>query len=123
MKNWHKYLGLPHKFGADPNDGHGCDCVIMVWNVLQESDAPHPPYDPAWLQLAKQGRWQELKNQWLDRTVVCGQEEYALTLFEEPNHLGLGIIVDNGLLFPHHKRGVHWLPLRKVTNREYRTFR
>jgi hypothetical protein len=46
-----------------------------------------------------------------------------LTLFEEPAHMGLGIIVDEGLLFPHHKRGVHWLPNRKVAHREYRTFR
>ena len=56
-------------------------------------------------------------------TVVCPQREYALTLFEESDHLGLGIIVDDGLLFPHHKRGVHWLPNRKVAHREFRTFR
>ena len=123
MKRWHRYLSLPHKFGADPDDGLACDCVIMVWNVLRDAGVEHPPYEPGWLEMAARGEWTDLKTQWLERTVVCPQQEYALTLFDEPTHLGLGIIVDNGLLFPHHKRGVHWLPSRKVANLEYRTFR
>ena len=37
MKRWHRYLSLPHKFGADPDDGLACDCVVMVWNVLRDA--------------------------------------------------------------------------------------
>ena len=120
---WHRYLGLPHVFGADPEDGVGCDCLIMTWNILAEAGVPHPQYQDRWLNLARQGEWVALKELWLSETVVCPQQEYALTLFEESDHLGLGIIVDDGLLFPHHKRGVHWLPNRKVAHREFRTFR
>ena len=123
MKRWHHYLGLPHQFGADPDDGVACDCVIMTWNVLRDAGVDHPPYDENWLKMAACGEWAALKQQWLERTKPCPQQEYALTLFEEPAHMGLGIIVDEGLLFPHHKRGVHWLPNKKVANREYRTFR
>lgn len=122
MKNWHQYLGLPHQFGADPDDGVACDCVIMVWNVLRDAGVAHPPYDRKWLEMASRGEWAALKQQWSERTKPCQQDEYALTLFEEPGSLGLGIIVDEGLLFPHHKRGVHWLPNRKVARLKYRTF-
>ena len=98
MKRWHHYLSLPHEFGADPDDGVGCDCVIMVWNVLRDAGIDHPPYDPNWLSMASRGEWAALKDQWLERTVVCSQQEYALTLFD-------------------------WLPSKKVANLEYRTFR
>lgn len=123
MKHWHQYIGLPHIFKADPEDGEGADCLIMTWNVLAYDNIPHPPLDLGWLDLAERGEWEKLKTLWLENTKPCDAQEYAMTLFDEPTHLGLGIIVDNGLLFAHHTKGVKWLPLKRLTNLRYRTFR
>lgn len=123
MKHWHQYIGLPHIFKADPEDGEGADCLIMTWNVLAYDNIPHPPLDLGWLDLAERGEWEKLKTLWLENTKPCDPQEYAMTLFDEPTHLGLGIIVDNGLLFAHHTKGVKWLPLKRLTNLRYRTFR
>ena len=123
MKHWHQYIGLPHVFKADPENGQGADCLIMTWNVLAHDNIPHPALDPEWLDLAERREWEKLKALWLEITKPCNPQQYAITLFEEPTHLGLGIIVDNGLLFAHHTKGVKWLPLRRLINLEYRTFR
>ena len=27
--DWKHWIGLPHEFGADPEDGKACDCLVM----------------------------------------------------------------------------------------------
>lgn len=122
MKHWHSYIGLPHVFRANPEEGKGADCLVMTWNVLTYYGVKHPELSSKWLDLAENGKWAELKALWLRSTAPTNAHEFALTLFEEPTHLGLGIIVDDGLLFAHHTKGVKWLPLRRLQGLQYRKF-
>ena len=39
---WRQWIGLPHKFRADPRNGIGADCLIMTWNVLDDAGISHP---------------------------------------------------------------------------------
>jgi hypothetical protein len=123
--NWRRYLGLPHIFGADPNDGIGADCVIMTWNVLAGAGQYTPPLDPAWFTQAEAGAWDELTAVYKSVTYELPvAEEYAVTLFNNgPIGVGLGVVVDGGLLMVHHKRGVCWAPTRLLKRLTYCRFR
>jgi hypothetical protein len=125
MSDWRRWIGLPHEFGADPEDGKACDCLVMVWRILDNAGIPHPSMDPRWLQLAGQKRWAELEALWRDGTVELAQpEEHAVTLIRNgPAGLGVSIVVDDGLLLVHHKRGVRWVPLSYMPNLRFYKFR
>lgn len=120
-----QWLGLPHRFGAWPQDGEGADCVLMVSSVLEEAGVPHPPFDASWLHLAERGEWGELQRQWDALTVpLPAPQPYAVTLFHNgPSGLGVGVVVDDGLLMVHHRRGVCWVPLSAIRSLPYCTFR
>ena len=62
---------------------------------------------------------------WRDSMVeLSTAEENALTLFRNgPNGLGVGIVVDDGLLIVHHRRGVRWVPLSFMPDLRFYTFR
>lgn len=116
MQTWMRWIGLPHEFRAHPNEGKGCDCLLMTWAVLDEADVPHPPLDPSWLDLAEAGEWDHLQSLWKANTITVDKPEpYAVCLFKNgPSGLGLGVVVDNGVLMVHHRRGVCWVPLTTV---------
>ena len=124
MPIWMDWLGLPHKFGAHPEDGEAADCVLMVWAVLDEARVHHPPFESEWLDLAEKERWDELEQIWNDSTRrLPGPRPYAVTLFNNgPNGLGVGVVVDDGMLMVHHKRGVCWMPLASMRKLSYYTF-
>jgi hypothetical protein len=123
--DWTRWIGLPHEFGADPENGIGADCLLMAWRILEDADIKHPPFNAYWLETARQKRWSEIEMLWRDGMVeLSNAEEYALTLFRNgPNGLGVGIVVDDGLLIVHHKRGVRWVPLSFMPNLRFYTFR
>jgi len=122
--NWHKWIGLPHEFGADPEDGVAADCVVMTWRVLDSAEIHHPEFNPYWLELAQTKNWRELERLWRNATIELEQpQEYAVTLFRNgPKGLGVGIVVDRGLLMVHHKRGVAWVPLDYMPNIRFYVF-
>lgn len=124
MGCWHSWIGLPHAFGANPEDGVGCDCLVMAWLVLAEARIPRPPFDQQWLDLARSGCWPDLEHKWNSATrQLPAPAPYALTLFNNGSAgLGVGVVVDNGLLMVHHKRGVCWLPLAVVRRLPYYEF-
>lgn len=124
MRNWRRYIGLPHVFGADPDAGEGADCLRMVFNLLEDLGRPHPPFDTKWLTLAERGYWHELQSIWTTLTAPSDTpEDGTVTLFRNGKHgLGVGIVIDNGLLMVHHKRGVIWAPLNAFKSLEYRHF-
>jgi hypothetical protein len=97
----------------------------MVWHILDEAGIEHPEFDHQWLELAKQERWRKLERMWADATVQLQEpEENAVTLFRNgPAGLGVGIVVDDGLLLVHHRRGVHWVPLSYMPNLRFYRFR
>lgn len=124
MACWHRWIGLPHVLGANPEDGLGCDCLVMVWAVLTEAGVPHPPFEQHWLDLARSGHWPDLERLWDSATrQLPGPEPYAVTLFHNgPAGLGVGVVVDDGLLMVHHKRGVCWIPLAVMRRLPYYSF-
>lgn len=123
--NWHAWIGLPHKFGADPRQGKAADCVRMVWAILDNAGIPHPEFDYEWLQLARSGEWDLLQLLWEQATEpLTAPEEHAVCLFENgPAGLGVGIVVDDGVLIVHHQRGVCWAPYRALKTVEYCRFK
>lgn len=121
---WRDWIGLPHRFRADPRNGHGADCLIMVWNVLEDAGAPHPRLDPTWLDLAEWGRHRLLAQTYEELTMpLDAPEEYAVTLFSTARTIGIGVVVDGGLLHVHHRRGVQWMPLDRCKPLEFRKFK
>lgn len=124
MGDWRSYLGLPHAFGADPADGKGADCLVMVMGILDDLGQPHPPLDPRWLELAQNRAWPELETIWQRIThPVDTPEDGAVTLIRN-GALGLGVAIalDNGLLMVHHRRGVVWVPLHLLKPFPFRRF-
>ena len=43
--DWKRWIGLPHEFGADPEDGVAADCLLMVWRILDDAGINHPPME------------------------------------------------------------------------------
>ena len=123
--DWKHWIGLPHEFGADPEDGVACDCLLMVWRVLDDAGVSHPGFNANWLEMARQKRWSDLEALWRDGTVELeAAESHAVTLIRNgPNGLGVGIVVDDGLLIVHHKRGVRWVPLDYMPRLRFYKFR
>ena len=123
--NWHQWIGLPHEFGADPREGVGADCVLMAWLILDDAGIPHPSFDAEWLDMARQGLWADLERLWDEATVQLeAPAPYAVTLFRNgPNGLGVGIVVDSGLLLVHHRRGVRWVPFDFMPQLRFYKFR
>ncbi len=122
--NWRTWIGLPHAFGADPEDGEAADCLVMVWKLLDAAGIKHPKLDPKWLKLAQDGRWGELETLWQKKTrELPGPQEHAVTLFKNgPAGLGVGIVLENGLLMVHHRRGVCWAPISALRKLQYCEF-
>lgn len=126
MRNWHRYIGLPHIFGEDPENGRGADCLVLVFNLLDDLGVPHPPFDPAWLDLARAGRWPELQALWDAQTEPAAYppKDGAVTLIQnEVSGLGVAIVIDAGLLFVSHKRGVAWASISHFKSLQYRRFK
>ena len=123
--DWKRWIGLPHEFGADPCDGQAADCVLMVWRILDDAGIEHPEFNAYWLEMARQKRWGELELMWTEATTQLEQpEEHAVTLFRNgPAGLGVGIVVDGGLLLVHHRRGVRWVPLSFMPSLRFYRFR
>lgn len=123
--DWHAWIGLPHEFGADPRHGKAADCLVMVWAILDGAGILHPEFQYEWLELARSAEWDILELIWRQITEPLDQPEpYAVCLFENgPAGLGVGIVVDNGVLIVHHKRGVRWVPLKAMRKLEYCRFR
>jgi len=123
--DWKRWIGLPHEFGADPEDGQAADCLLMVWRILDDADISHPEFNAYWFEMARQKHWGELETLWRDGTIQLDDpEEHAVTLFRNGRAgLGVGIVVDGGLLLVHHKRGVAWVPLSLMPSLRFYRFR
>jgi hypothetical protein len=124
MEYWMRWVGLPHKFGVHPESGEAADCLLMVWAVLERAGIPHPDFDQEWLDLAELGHWSALEEKWKARTRLLEAPcPYALTLFKNGRAgLGVGVVIDGGVLMIHHKRGVCWLPTESLQNLSYYEF-
>ena len=124
MSNWPAWVSarLPHVIGADPDDGQGIDCLVMCAKVRRSAGIPTPDLDPQWFAMAAAGQWEQLQREWRRLMEPCRLEPFALVLHRQPLGLGVGVVVDDGLLIVHHRRGAQWLPLEvagRIMPREY----
>lgn len=114
MADWHRWLNarLPHVTGADPDDGVGVDCLVMAAKVRRAAGLPMPSLDPRWFDMATAGEWPQLQAEWRRLMEPCRLEPWALVMHSQPSGLlGIGVVVDDGVLIVHHRRGIQWLPM------------
>jgi hypothetical protein len=110
---YHSWLGLPHEIGADPRDGHAACCLVMARILLEDAGQTPPPIDD-WIELARAGRWEPLRDAFYRNTEELPKAEpWSITLLDSPEEgLGIGTVVPGRLLLvPLHSRGVTALPL------------
>jgi hypothetical protein len=120
MADWIRWVNakLPHITGADPDDGIGIDCLVMATKVRRDAGLDTPPLDPRWFDLAAQGQWAELEAEWKRMCEPCRLEPYALVLHLQPGGMmGVGVVIDDGVLIVHHRRGAQWLPMDVAARR------
>lgn len=111
---WHRWIGLPHQVGADPEDGQGACCLLVAKRLLEAADEVPPPVSPAWYDWATEGDTARIREEFERLTLrLTGPEPWALVPFWGPP-FGLGVVLDDCqlLLIPHHRRGVQAIPLR-----------
>tara|TARA_B100001093_G_C26811451_1_gene1007751 strand:- start:733 stop:1104 length:372 start_codon:yes stop_codon:yes gene_type:complete len=121
---WHRWIGLPHQFRADPDDGQGADCLVMTWHVLDAAGVPHPALNTEWLDMAERGDYESLSKLYRKATIDLGKpEEHAVTMFRAAQHIGIGVVVDGGLLHVNWRKGVCWIPVERCRKMEYRRFK
>ena len=121
---WHRWIGLPHQFRADPNDGLGADCLIMTWHVLDAAGVPHPALNAEWLNMAERGDYEALAKLYRGSTIALDKPEaHAMTMFRAADHIGIGVVVDGGLLHVNRRKGVRWIPVERCKKMEYRRFK
>ncbi len=113
MADWIRWVNakLPHIIGADPDDGVGIDCLVMAAKVRQSAGLAMPALRPEWFTMAAAGEWDQLLMEWNRLMVPCRLEPYALVVHNQPSGLGVGVVVDDGVLIVHHRRGAQWLPM------------
>ena len=120
---WHRWIGLPHQFRADPNDGQGADCLIMTWHVLDTAGVPHPALNAEWLNMAERGDYEALAKLYRGSTISLDKPEaHAMTMFRAADHIGIGVVVDGGLLHVNRRKGVRWIPVERCKKMQYRRF-
>ena len=120
---WVRYIGLPYRWGGDP-DRHGAtDCLRLTVAVLAAFDAPRPPIKREWYHAAGRQRWKPLLEELtaISRPVPGGTHlDVALLSGGEP--IALGVCVAGGLLTSCQGLGVHWRPLASCQVRRWLQF-
>lgn len=121
---WHKWLGLPHEIGADPRDGKAACCLVMAHILIASEGLNPPPLEPM-VHLARKGDWGALMNDYNNATrAVNAPERLAMTLLTTRNGIGLGTVVEDGLLLvPHHRHGVITFPADVLRGRQWRVLK
>lgn len=121
--DWHSWLGLPHRIGADPREGQACCCLRMAVIMLQDLGLDPPEIDPAWFDMARERRWTDLYEEFQLVTQETGEAElWSLVPLLTPISFGVGVVVqDNLLLGVHHRSGLTTVPLHQLRNPSYYT--
>lgn len=122
--NWHTWLGLPHQIGADPREGKAACCLVMAHILLSDAGLNPPPLEPM-VRAALNSDWSALMNDYNDATrTVNAPERLAMTLLVTRKGIGLGTVVEDGLLLvPHHRHGVVTFPADMLRDRNWRVLK
>lgn len=118
---WSKYVGLPYRLGADPEDGKATDCIRMVLRVLEMGGIQPPDIQRDWYNHLARRDIQAILNDWFALTEQTYRpEEYAMTLLPGEGDFSIAIVVNNGLLMLRRATGVTWVPLSSLPAMNYR---
>lgn len=121
---WHKWLGLPHQIGADPREGKAACCLVMAHILLTDAGLNPPPLEPL-VRAARYSHWAALMNDYNNATrTVYAPERLAMTLLVTRKGIGVGTVVEDGLLLvPHHRHGVITFPADMLRDRDWRVLK
>jgi len=120
--DWHSWLGLPHRLGADPREGEACCCLKMAHIMMTDLGLNPPDIEPHWEDLARQRRWTDLYEAFQLVTIEAPHREelWSLVPLITPISFGIGVVVpDRLLLGVHHRQGLTTVPLDKLHNPSY----
>ena len=121
--DWHSWLGLPHRLGADPREGQACCCLKMAHIMMDDLGLNPPEIEPHWEELARQRLWVDLYEEFqlVTREAVV-EQLWALVPILTPKSFGIGVVVpDKLLLVAHHRLGLTTVPLSKLHSPSYYT--
>jgi hypothetical protein len=120
--NWHDWLSLPHRTGADPRDGEAACCLVMAQVLHEQAGSPFPSeLVPYWLELVEAKAWAILKDEFYGRTAPANlPRPLSMALVRGQNSMGIAIVPENGILLaPHHSRGVIAVPISPQVLKHY----
>lgn len=121
---WLRYLGLPYRWGGDPDRHGGTDCLRLTVAVLGLYDAPRPAVIKAeWYEAAGRRRWQPLLKELATISQpVPGSRPLDVALLAGGAPIALGVCVAGGILTTCQGHGVHWRPLAACQIRRWLQF-
>ncbi len=121
---WQRYLGLPYRWGGDPDRGGGTDCLRLTLAVLALHGEPRPVVRREWYEAARRCRWRELLQELeATSTPVPGGRPLDVALLAGGEPIALGVCVAGGLLTACQGLGVHWRPLAACQVQRWFRFR
>ena len=121
---WIRYLGLPYRWGGDPDRHGGTDCLRLTMAVLDLYDAPRPALiKREWYEAAGRGRWKPLLEELAaGSSRVPGAMPLDVALLAGGAPIALGVCVAGGVLTTCQGQGVHWRPLAACRVRRWFRF-
>lgn len=121
---WMKYLGLPYRIGADPEEGVGCDCIHLVLRVLAMGGLNPPDVERRWYNYLATKEIDKIMLEWFELTEqTYGPEDYAMTVLPSATDFSIAVVVNQGLLTVRPSFGVTWVPLTSMQPMNYRRLR
>lgn len=121
---WMKYLGLPYRIGADPEDGIACDCIHLVLRVLAMGGLHPPEVQRRWYNFLATKEINKIMEEWSALTEqTFGPEDYAMTVLPSAMDFSIAIVVNNGLLMVRPTTGVTWVPVSSLQPMNFRRLR
>lgn len=113
MDFWHKWLGKPHGFRADPDESDRCDCLIMLVKIRRELGMKVPSEEELdrLLTLSEQLRFEEINSAIAEHLIEKDRPQDGFFVITNPgDHIGVSVFINQGLLCVNSRRGVRWVP-------------
>lgn len=121
---WVRYLGLPYRWGGDPDRDGATDCLRLTIAVLGLYDAHRPTQiKREWYEAAGRDQWGPLLQELgaISRP-VAGAMPLDVALLAGGAPIALGVCVAGGVLTTCPGQGVHWRPLKTCQIRRWLAF-
>ena len=123
-KHWMKYVGLPYRLCADPEETDATDCIHLVFRVMEGGGLVVPEFKRKWYLNMARDEMTIIIEDWFDLTEQThGPEDYAMTVLSAESGFAIAIFVDGGLLAVRPNVGVTWTPEESLRPMNYRRLR